>query len=68
MIDASASSPNFVVADITERNALTPSNGSLALVLDASADATVDSGAATYVWRTSTTSWIKVSEAERSVQ
>lgn len=64
MIDASASSPNFVVADITERNALTPSNGSLALVLDASADATVDSGAATYVWRTSTTSWIKVSEAE----
>jgi hypothetical protein len=64
MIDAAASSPNFVVATIAERNALTPSNGSVALVIDATGDGTVASGAATYVWRQSSTSWIKISEAE----
>ncbi len=53
-----------IVADITARNALTPINGAVCLVLDASADATVDSGAATYVYRTSNTTWIKIAEYE----
>lgn len=64
LIDASASSPNFVVNTIAERNALTPANGSQALVIDATGDATVSAGAATYVWRASNTSWVKISEAE----
>jgi hypothetical protein len=53
-----------IVADITARNALTPSNGSMCLVLDASADPTVTSGAATYIYQTSTTTWIKIAEYE----
>lgn len=64
MIDASASTPNFVVDDIAERDALTPANGSRAFVIDASDDATVASGAATYLWQASTTTWRKESEAE----
>lgn len=53
-----------VVADIAARDALTPGANIQALVLDASADSTVASGSATYVYRLSTTSWIKVSESE----
>lgn len=64
MIDASASSPNFVVNTIPERNALTPANGSQVLVLDATGDPTVASGAATYVWRGANSTYIKISEAE----
>ena len=67
MIDSSLagiSGGATIVNDITARNALTPTNGQMVLVIDASADGTVTSGAATYVYRTSTTSWIKVSEHE----
>lgn len=66
MIDASLAGLNgtAIVDDITARDALTPSNGDTVLVIDASADATVASGAATYVYRLSTTSWVKISEAE----
>jgi hypothetical protein len=53
-----------VVADITARNALNPTTNQLVLVLNATGDNTVSSGAATYVYRLSTTSWIKISEAE----
>lgn len=53
-----------IVADIAARNALTPSNGSMCLVLDATGDATVQSGAAMYVYQLATTTWIKVSEYE----
>ena len=53
-----------IVADIAARNALTPSNGKMALVLDATADATVQTGAATYVYRLATTEWIKIQEHE----
>jgi len=60
---ASLSSIN-VVNDITTRNALNPSANQIVLVLDASDDATVNSGAATYVYRLSTTTWIKISEYE----
>jgi type IV secretory pathway VirJ component len=53
-----------IVADITARDALAPTVITQALVLDASADATVDSGAATYVFDPGTSTWTKISEAE----
>jgi hypothetical protein len=66
MIDSAMSGQNglTIVDDIAGRNALTPSNSDSVLVLDASADGTVTSGGATYVYRASTTSWIKTSETE----
>lgn len=66
MIDASigASGGLEVVADIAERDALTPAVNVMCLVLDASADATVAAGSATYAYRLSTTTWYKVAEYE----
>jgi len=67
MIDASIAASGAaleIVADIAARNALTPSNGKYVLVLDATGDPTVTSGAASYVWRASTSSWIKLTEYE----
>jgi len=66
MITASLSGQNGVdiVDDITDRNALIPTNGKLVIVLDATGDATVQSGAATYVYRLATTEWIKIQEHE----
>ena len=53
-----------VVADIAARNALAPTVNMQALVLDATGDATVASGAATYVYDLANTTWVKISEAE----
>ncbi len=53
-----------IVANIASRNALSPTKNTQVLVLDATGDSTVASGAATYLYRVSTTSWIKLSEAE----
>ena len=53
-----------IVANIAERDALNPTKNIQVLVLNATGDPTVASGAATYVYRVSTTSWIKLSEAE----
>jgi hypothetical protein len=53
-----------IVANIAARNALSPTENTQVLVLDATGDVTVTSGAATYIYRFSTTSWIKISEAE----
>ncbi len=53
-----------VVADITARDALAPTQNTQVLVLDASADGSVVSGAATYVWDNANTTWVKISEAE----
>lgn len=67
MIDAAiagATGGLQIVADIAARDALTPTNGLHVLVLDASADATVDSGAASYVWRAATSEWLKLTEYE----
>jgi hypothetical protein len=66
LIDASLSSLNQleIVSDIVQRNALTPTANITVLVLDASDDPSVDSGAATYIYRLSTTEWIKISEWE----
>lgn len=49
-----------VVADIAARDALTAFSGMHALVLDATADATVESGGAEYVY--DGTTWYKISE------
>lgn len=64
MIDTSIAGlgATSVVADITSRDALTPSEGDHVLVTDASGDATVTSGAATYVYDGA--AWVKISEAE----
>jgi hypothetical protein len=68
MIDASmaASGANnlIIVADIAARNALTPTTNIQAYVQDATGDATVSSGGATYLYNLAATTWIKVSEAE----
>lgn len=53
-----------VVSTISARNSLNPDSNTQVLVLDASADSSVTSGAATYVWDQSNTSWVKISEAE----
>lgn len=54
-----------IVADITARNALASQDRNLVvLVLNATADATVSSGAALYAFRNSDNSWTKVAEYE----
>lgn len=53
-----------IVNDIAARDALTPVNGQLVYVLDASADSTVASGAASYIWKADTSEWIKLTEFE----
>ncbi len=53
-----------VVADIAARNALAPTTVTQAVVVDATGDATVASGAATYVYDPATTTWSKIAEYE----
>lgn len=53
-----------VVANNAARDALTPDHNILVLSLDATADATVISGSALYVYQLATTTWHKVSEFE----
>lgn len=55
-----------VVANIAARDALAPTKTTLALVLDATGDATVGSGAALYLFDndSGTAAWVKVSEYE----
>lgn len=55
-----------IAADITARDALgvAATANLLVLVLDASADATVTSGAATYAYDNGLDTWTKISEAE----
>lgn len=68
MIDASVASASgggtVIVDDISARDALQPDNAARVFVVDATGDPTVSSGGAEYMWRTSTTSWIKISETE----
>lgn len=51
-----------VVANIAARDALVLSANAIVLVIDATADATVALGAATYVYDLATTTWSKISE------
>ena len=53
-----------IVADIAARDALSPTSNIQVLVLDASADTTVESGAATYIYNFSETTWLKIAEHE----
>ena len=53
-----------VVATITARDLLAPTSNVTVLVLDATDDPTVVSGAATYTYETATTTWHKISETE----
>jgi hypothetical protein len=67
MIDASIAGVSGgleIVNDIAARDALTKTNGKYVLVLDATGDSTVNSGAASYVWRAATNQWIKLTEYE----
>jgi len=61
---ASISDNATLYADIATRDAATPTANQLALVVDATADANVDAGAATYIYDQANTTWIKISEAE----
>lgn len=68
MIDSSMASAGasdlLIVADITARDALTPSKNVYAYVTDATGDSTVKSGGATYLYDFANTNWIKTNEAE----
>lgn len=51
-------------ADIAERDLLEMTKNSLVLVADATADATVDAGAAMYFYNVADDSWLKIAEYE----
>lgn len=53
-----------VVADIAARDALLPVNNMMVMVVDATDDPTVDSGAATYIYQATSLTWHKISENE----
>lgn len=53
-----------VVANIAERDALSPIETTMVLVVDASGDETVISGGATYVYNPDTLMWTKIGETE----
>lgn len=62
LISSAQGNNNFITATIATRDALNPGNGDTAWVQDASADATVDSGSAQYIWNGS--AWEKMGETE----
>lgn len=66
MIDSSISGLSSipVVDDIAERDALTPTANQFVYVIDATADPTVTSGSASYLYNVASTTWIKVTEYE----
>jgi hypothetical protein len=66
MISSAMSAVNelTVVADIAARNALAPTRTMYVFVRNATADVTVASGGATYLYDLANTVWVKVSEAE----
>lgn len=53
-----------IVNDIAARNALAPTSTIYVYVKNATGDATVTSGGATYLYDTVASSWVKISEAE----
>lgn len=53
-----------IVATIAARNALAPTVAKYVFVTDATADVTVQSGGATYLFNPTGSVWIKISEAE----
>ena len=69
LIDTSLSglSAIQVVATIAERNALALTVNTQVLVLDATGDPTVASGAATYVWRAAASTWRGITSPKRAM-
>ena len=53
-----------VVADIAARDAMSPTTSAYVFVRNATGDATVSSGGATYLYDVANTVWVKISEAE----
>jgi hypothetical protein len=53
-----------IVDDIAARDELDPTFSQFVFVVDATADTTVATGGATYLYNTVTEAWIKISEAE----
>lgn len=68
MIDASITNSGgnnlIIVANITERDALTLTDNTFCYVQDATGDVTVASGAALYLWDKTAQQWLKVAEYE----
>lgn len=66
LIDASVQSISSirVVDNIAQRDALGLTQNAQVFVIDATGDATVSSGGATYIYRAATSTFIKVSESE----
>lgn len=66
MINSTIAAANelTIVANIAARDALSPTKVMYVYVQDATGDATVSSGGATYMYNPATSAWIKVSEAE----
>lgn len=64
-VAGAGASNTFFADDIAARNALTPkTNAMIVHVVNATADATVASGGATYMYRAANSSWVKISEFE----
>ena len=57
-------STTIIVNTIAERDALTLTTNTMVMVLDATGDVTVTSGAATYVFSAFNTTWYKIAEYE----
>ncbi len=67
MIDAAVAAGSggaVIVDDIAARDAIAAQNAQTVYVVDATGDASVASGGASYIWRESASQWIKTSEAE----
>jgi hypothetical protein len=66
LINASISSASnlTIVSNIAARNALAPTTSKWAYVIDATGDATVTAGGATYLYNPTGSMWVKTSEAE----
>lgn len=63
-LTAAGSQQSFVADTIADRDALAPDAIVTVVVLDASADSTVTSGSATYMWLPTQGVWHKLSESE----
>ena len=65
-VAAATGNATVIVDDISDRDGLTPTNAMRVFVVDASADTTVASGGAEYMWRATPApgAWIKLSETE----
>lgn len=64
-VAGAGASNTFFADDIAARNALTPKTNAMVVhVVDASGDPTVTNGGATYMYRSSNSTWVKISEFE----